>query len=270
MVGFQHEIVTGIAVDVSYNHRAVGNFRATDNLLVNPADYDPFCVTTPIDSRLPGGGGYQVCGLYDIKEAKFGVRDDLVTMEEPFGRRTQVYDGFDIVLNARLPGGARFQGGTSTGRPASNSCFVIDSPQQLLFCDVEPPLQTQIKMTGLYVLPWWDLQASATYQSYPGPQILANWTVTNAQIRGSLGRDLSGRRTSVTVPIVQPGTLFGERLHQVDMRVSKNFNLNGLDLYNLFNENTVLTVNNAYGPAWQRPLTILAGRLLKLGVQLSF
>ena len=44
----------------------------TDNQLVTPADYDPYCVTAPVDTRLPGGGGYQVCGLYDIKPAKFG------------------------------------------------------------------------------------------------------------------------------------------------------------------------------------------------------
>jgi hypothetical protein len=276
MVGFQHELGGGLAMDASYNRRTVGNFRATDNLLVAPSDYDPFCVTAPTDPRLPGGGGYEVCGLYDISEAKFGRRDDLITAERPFGKRTQVYDGFDLTLSARLPGGARLQGGTSTGRTATNSCFVVDSPQQLLHCDVNPPMETQIKFSGFYPLPWWGVQVSATYQSYPGPQILANWTVTNAQIRGSLGRDLSGRRTSVTVPLVAPGTLFGERLHQVDMRFAKNvtvqrFRLQGsLDLYNLFNENTVLSVNNAFGNAWQRPLSILAGRLAKVGFQLSF
>jgi hypothetical protein len=66
MVGIQHEVFRGTSVDVSYNRRAGRNFRVTRSLAVDPsADFSPFCVTAPSDARLPGGGGYQVCGLYD-------------------------------------------------------------------------------------------------------------------------------------------------------------------------------------------------------------
>ena len=36
-----------------------GGGTLTDNLAVTPADYDPYCITAPGDSRLPGGGGGQ-------------------------------------------------------------------------------------------------------------------------------------------------------------------------------------------------------------------
>ena len=62
------------------------------------------------------------------------------------------------------------QGGTSTGRQKTNRCFVVDSPQELRFCDVTPPFQTQVKVMAVYPLPWWRLQTSATYQSYPAPK----------------------------------------------------------------------------------------------------
>jgi len=31
---------------------------------VNPAHFDPYRVSAPLDSRLPDGGGYPICGLY--------------------------------------------------------------------------------------------------------------------------------------------------------------------------------------------------------------
>ena len=35
---------------------------------ITAADFDgPFCISAPSHADLPGGGGYQVCGLYDIK-----------------------------------------------------------------------------------------------------------------------------------------------------------------------------------------------------------
>jgi hypothetical protein len=43
-----------------------------------------------------------------------------------------------------------------------------------------------------------------------------------------------------------------------------------VDLYNLFNTNPVLALNNTFGPQWQRPTQILQGRLLKFGFQLDF
>jgi outer membrane receptor protein involved in Fe transport len=43
-----------------------------------------------------------------------------------------------------------------------------------------------------------------------------------------------------------------------------------LDVYNVFNASPILSTNNTYGQAWQRPNQILDGRLFKFGVQLDF
>ncbi len=274
----QHEIMPRVSANVGYFRRWYGNFRTTDNLEVTPADYNPFCVTAPADSRLPGGGGYQVCGLYDVTPSRFGQVDNRITLSKNFGKQTEIYDGVDVSVNARLPQGIVVQGGTSTGRVKTESCFVVDSPQALLNCEVTPPFMTQVKLLGIYPIPFWGLQASATFQSLPGPQITASYTATNAQIAPSLGRNLaSGANGTATVPLIAPGTMYGGRLNQLDFRMSKIFRIlqgrtirANVDLYNMFNASPVISHNNTFGAAWQRPTQILQGRLLRFGGQFDF
>jgi hypothetical protein len=42
------------------------------------------------------------------------------------------------------------------------------------------------------------------------------------------------------------------------------------DLYNALNNSSILGVNSRYGPAYERPTSVLTGRLAKFGVQLDF
>jgi hypothetical protein len=273
--GIQRELRSGVSVDATYFRRWYGNFLATDNRLVGPADFDPFCVTAPADARLPDGGSQQICGLYDIKPTKFGQVDDFVTFADTFGTRTEVYNGVDLTFNARLPRRAFVQGGVNVGRSATDDCDVRPDSPQKLFCNVTPKFLTDAKVAVSYPLPWWELQLSGTFQSSPGPEITASHTVQSSEVFASLGRALASGRTT-TVPLVEPGTLYGERLNQLDLRVAKavrlaRFGVRGMvDVYNVFNSNAVLAVNNTYGPRWQQPLTILPGRFVKFGVQVDF
>ena len=127
-------------------------------------------------------------------------------------------------------------------------------------------------------LPWWGLQTSATFQSLPGPQVTASYVATSTQIAPSLGRPLaSGPNGTATIPLIAPGTMYGDRLNQLDFRAAKSLALGQgrrlqaiVDLYNALNASPVLAHNNAFGAAWQRPTQILHGRLLKFGVQMDF
>lgn len=273
----QHELATGVSLSAGYYRRWFGNFRVTDNLEVTPADYNPFCVTAPVDARLPNGGGYQVCGLYDVSVARFGRVDNSITLAGNFGDQQEVFDGVDVSLSARLPRGIVVQGGTSTGRVKTDNCFVIDSPQALLNCDVTPPFQTQVKLLGVYPLPFWGIQTSATFQSLPGPQITATYVARNAEILPSLGRNLSsGANGTASVPLIKPGTLYGDRLNQLDFRLSKIFRFGtrriqaNMDVYNMLNGAAVLAQNNNFGTAWLVPSQVLQGRLVRFSGQFDF
>ena len=286
--GIQHELVSRVSVAATYARRWYGNLRATQNTAVSTANFSSYCLTAPTNAGLPGGGGYQECGLYDVNPTQFGLVSNVISVAPQL---QQVYDGVDLTMNARLPRNVVVSGGVSTGRQRTNDCFEnsdlslafasatgstsIVAPRTSAFCDVRPPFQANVKFLVVYPLPWAGIQTAATVQSLPGPQIAATYAVTNAIVSPSLGRNLSAG--TATVDLIAPGTMYGNRLNQLDFRTSKIFKFGSkgriqgnVDLYNLFNANPVLALNNTYGSAWQRPLQILQGRLLKFSAQLDF
>src|SRR5262249_19835846 len=107
----QHELMSGVALNVGYFRTSYINFLVTDNLAVTPADYDRYCITAPVDARLPGGGGNQLCGLYDINPRKFGEFDALVTRASRFGHQSEIFNGVEATIHARLGKGRLLQGG---------------------------------------------------------------------------------------------------------------------------------------------------------------
>ena len=168
-----------------------------------------------------------------------------------------------------------------------------------LYCRVNPPFQGDVKAFGSYPLPWWGLNVSATLQNRPGPQITASYLIlcsasatcgdqTVTQTLQQNGRTqaaavLNGGSTSVN--LIAPGTLYGKRVTQLDARLGKQFRVQrfriqvSADVFNALNSSAVLSESNTYTPAnlaagtangWQTPTSILQGRLLKLGAQVSF
>ena len=299
--GVQREIIQGLSADFSYYRRWYGNFVLVDNRAVTAADFTQFSILAPVDPLLPDGGGYTISGLYDVNPAKFGQTDNITTFSSNFGEQVQMFNGVAFTVSARMPGGIVVQGGVDTGTITQDVCDIrtqvpewtladpysspvtgagiTTSPTQLAgpttwHCHTERPT-TQLKLLGSYIIPKIDLQISAAFQSIPGPEVTANYTATNAIVAPSLGRPLSGNAANVTVNLVPPGEMYGERLNQLDLRFARPVRFGRtkttfqLDLYNALNVDTVTGVNTNYS-TWQRPQAVILGRFAKLGLQLDF
>jgi hypothetical protein len=271
-VQVQRQLTAGVSVTAGYYHKVFKGFTAPDNQLVTPTDYSQYCITAPVDSRLPDGGGNRICGLYDISPALFGRSQVLVI---PVDNSTG-YDGFDFLQSVRLAGGVNISGGVNIQRTTNNSCVVVDSPD-VRFCEDKAPFIPNATYVGVVPLPYGFL-ASATYRNFPGAPVRANYQARSSEIAPSLGRNLaSGATGTVNVPLIAPNTMFGARQSQVDFRASKRFRFGGtrrvmlnVDLFNLFNQNTPEAVNATYGPTWLRPTALQQGRFVRLGGEFDF
>jgi hypothetical protein len=293
----QQELLPRVGVNVGYFRRWYGNFTVVDNLATTASDYSPFSVTAPLNPLLPGGGGDVLSGLYNLNPNKVGQVDNYTTFASDYGEQIQHWTGFDVGANLRLQKGVMVQAGLSSGRTLTDNCEIMAKLPEIQaggyemfsldrrsvstglttnqFCRVETAFLTQVKALGTYTVPRADVLVAATYQSFPGPELLANYVASNAIVQPSLGRPLSGGAANVVLPLVVPGTMYGDRASMLDLRIGKILRFGrlrttaSLDIYNLWNANTVTVANNQY-EAWLRPQAIIAGRLFKFSVQADF
>jgi hypothetical protein len=292
--GVQQEVMPRVSVDVSYFRRIYGNFNVIDDRARAASDFDQFSITAPANAALPGGGGYTIGGLYDIKPAKFSTpKDNFITFADNYGKEIEHWDGVDILVNARPRAGVTLQGGLSTGRTTIDNCGIVAALPEMLaglpvlndanavaqfpaqYCHQQSPFLTQVKFIGSYTIPRIDVLISGVLQSVPGPQIIGNFVANNAIVSPSLGRNLAGNVANVTVNVVPPGAIYGDRRNQFDLRIGKILRFNrtrtklNVDLNNLFNANPVLSENTSY-TVFRRPASILPARVARVSFQFDF
>jgi hypothetical protein len=291
----QHQLLRGAAVEVNYFRRWYGNFSVTDNLALAPEDFDTFSFLAPKEPRLPNGGGYEVTGNFDVKPDKFTVpANNLISRTNKYGKQYENWQGLDVTFNVRPGGGVLVQGGFSTGRTVYDTCeiaakvpesivgakiFDVNNGtirQPLSFCHVQTPYQTQVKFLGSYVIPKIDVQVSGTLQDLAGEPLFAEYVAGNAVISPSLGRNLAGGTANQTINILHPGTQYGDRLHQLDLRVGKIFRFGraranvSVDIFNALNTDAVLSSTRTFDATWLRPTSILLARFAKINAQFDF
>jgi len=300
-VAVQQELLPRVGVTVGYFRRWYGNFYTANNRLTTTADYTPFSIPIPADTRLPGGGGGTVTGLYNLVPGKVGQEDLYSQLSSNFGEMSERWQGVDVSVNARLRNGLTVQAGTSSGARFMDNCEVraalpetyswastqaIQTTRVLTstgglanpYCRVSEPFFAQTSFRGLttYVVPKIDLQLSGTWRSDAGPELAANYVVPANVALAALGRAPSSG--NITVNIVEPGTLYGARINNIDMRIAKIFRFRGsraqvgVDIYNIMNNDVVTLYNNGYSAtgAWLTPTAILPARYARFNMQLDF
>jgi len=308
--GIQRQIAPMVSVDVGYYRRWFGNFWAVQNLATPASAYNQFTITAPQNPLLPNGGGYPVTA-YDLNPAYFGLPSRLYsTLSDSIGEWTDHWNGFDFNVNARVHG-VLLQGGESIGRRSVNNCDLISKDPEMLSyvatgaevtgnqagaapgtivtpgtwqttCSYTTPWSayTQTKLLASYTVPRVGIILSGTFQSLPGPQLSATYAAANSLVAPALGRNLSGNAANTSINIIPAGTLYGDRLNQLDLRFGKRLTLGeaagrpvkgtvNFDVYNVLNTDVAIQQSATYGTIG-RPTQLLPGRFAKIGVQFDF
>jgi hypothetical protein len=256
--GVQHEIMTGVGVNFNWYRRTLQNTMYTRNRAVDPlADWTQTSIVNPLT-------GEQV-PVFQINQNKNGIAPDLyLTNMTDTSLRSNVYNGFEVGANARLPHRILVFGGWSLDRTVDVDCTMntasasstLNSPNSLRFCDqtgktnqqygasASIPYQNGFKVNGNVPLVY-GVELSASLQSYPGT-IKATaggvaWTITRGSTRypndcavaGCVpgGIVLPSRYAgdpSVTVQLASPGTRYEPHYTQLDFGVRRTFKIHGV------------------------------------------
>ncbi len=178
--------------------------------------------STPSTPRLGADSGATVRGFVDVVPTKFGQVNNYNTLSTKIGDQTEVWQGVDFTINARLQNGLNLQGGVSTGSTHENDCDILTAlPEMRNLAAIarrqpaglaasaavlrpQSPYLTQAKIFGVYIIPKMEVQVSGTFRSVPGQiqgSIAENFAnvalvATNAFLatNSTLGRPLAGER----------------------------------------------------------------------------
>ena len=179
-----------------------------------------------------------------------------------------------MTANARLPRGATVFGGVTTERQAANLCQV-DNPNSRRFCYTVPPFRTLVKLAGTSPLPY-GFQISGAFQAKPGLNNSAQSKGATYNVTSAIaGVPLTGG-IPIAVQLIQPNTLYPDYQNVLDLRIQKNFRWRRVrfqphaDIFNVFNSNTVVQINETYGPLYDQPQLILQALYVRFGVQMDF
>jgi len=266
--GVQRELIPRVSVSANWVRRTFRRLTWRENLLVSHSDYTPLPIQSPINPS-------ETIQVYSISRPSLGRVNELDRNSE---KNRRFNNGFDANINARVGRGIVFTG-ASWDRQIRIECEQAD-PNNLRFCDQSDfgmPYRTMFKLAGTYPLPY-GFEISGSFQSYPGgsqqvddgePWLDVDYNVTRTILPALV-------QSSVTIPLIQPGTKFLPRMNQLDVRFSRVFRVGQVrlrgqfDVFNATNSSSILDVGETFGPALDRVNQILPGRIFGLSMRVDF
>jgi hypothetical protein len=292
--GVQHQVAPRLAVGFMMFKRQIHNIQLTDRSFITESDYTGFTTTLPASDWNNVSRDPDVEGLLDRNEA-LTIYNMNTAKNSVYGRglidrssndNKSLYTGLEASFSARLAGGATIFGSWTAEKNVSVFCESDDNPngpttgdlyqgrpvaQGGRFCDqrqFDIPFIHEFKLAGNYTLPY-GVDFGAVLQSYAGLERVITW-------QPSAGLFPGGRTQSQTIVLTEPGSLYGERWDQLDININKNIRYGNkvhtfqLDVFNVFNNNSIRTMTDSVGSSLGQVTAIMPGRFPRIAYQFKF
>jgi hypothetical protein len=280
MVGIDRQLIPDLRLSVTYTSRREKNIQVNANP-ANPYDPNP---TTAVDPGLDGVVGTSDDGTFQFYQRLAATNPTFITNDPT---RQLEYNGLEISATKRFSKRWQMVAGYTRSKNKQVGTSIDTSPNLLINANgaitstgfADKP--NQFKLTGSYLLPFYDINVSANLRSSSGPPI-------TRQISQRLA--FGGNQTINLEPL---GAHRLPTMNTIDLRASKIFRFGNrslsadVDFYNLTNANTVwevrtltpaITVRQA-GDAtgnlnsiaqFNSPTQVLGPRILRFGLSLKF
>ena len=303
-IGVQHELIPRVSVSTNYYRRSFHNLRVTDNLLRTMSDYQAYNLFHPITGQrfeiwdVTPAAAPRVENFDTNSSDRSHIYQGVdLTISGRLPRGAMVFGGFVTERNLR----------NICDEPDDPNMLLYcdDSENDIPWRPTFKLSGTLPLGRGFSVsATWQDLagrplgltttagnKISGPGYGDTGSPVGTNWQITNTSVYPAncpapcpAGQPVfpagATRLTSasVTVPLVAPGTEFLPQVRQLDLSFAKNFQvgrsrLQGqLDVFNVGNSNAVAAVaSTLYATAaYNRPASVLQGRMLRLGMQVKW
>ncbi len=303
-VGIQHELISRVSVSANYYRRSFANLLVTDNLLRTQADYQSYNLFHPITGQPFVAWDVKPAAValvqnYDTNsDGRSHIYNGIdLTVNARLPRGAMLFGGFVTEKNER----------NVCDEPDNpmNLLYCDDAENGIPWRPTFKMSGTLPIKWGISVsATWQDLAGrplgltTTTGNKISGPgygdtgsPVGTNWQITRAgrypancpapcpagQLIFPAG-STPLTSASITVPLVPAGTEFLERVRQLDLSLAKSFQVGSsrmtgqLDVFNVANSAAVASVaSTLYGTAaYQRPSSVLQGRMIRIGVQMRW
>jgi hypothetical protein len=301
VASIQQQVLPRTSVEFSYSRRWLNGFTVTDNLATVSGDYRPFSIAAPTDSRLGDASGQVITNLFNVTQAAAVLAPN--NFNEPaanIGNQYQHFNGFLLNISSRVRGGLTLSGGVNAGKTISDNCEIRAQIPELTvggivsaagpgvnaanpWCHIDSGWVSRGTAIASYLVPKVDVLLAGTFRSDKGTPLAANYSIpiALAQAGGLAGAFANG--ISPAVNLVQPGTLYGDRVNELDFKIGKVLRFGstrtnvGVEVFNALNSNAILTYVQTFSPAvpsgpggWLQPTQVMTARFVKFSATFDF
>jgi hypothetical protein len=272
---YSDEVTAGVERQVGNSMRlgAMFYYRTNRDQLGERNEARPSSAYTPFTVNVPDGpNGPTTVTVYNLASALNSVSD---SVRDNRPELDTDYKGVEFTAAKRFSQNWQMVAGLTIGRnEGGQGGGDLNNPNNLIYPRgvIGNDSTVGFRMSGSYRLPY-EFTLAGSLVSNGGYPFVSAYNVTRA-IATAHGVRLTP--TSVSVPLSERGDERLERVTMADLRISRTFRFGDrritpqLDVFNIGNAATVVSLQSNIGGTYLDPREILAPRIIRVGFSLDF